>query len=393
MLDLVDWAGARLPERALFAFNTNVDAVKKVRASGIDFRSLPGEISALEECMVKGIGREVVVSEGTIRFLSSRIGFDDLQVGGQAGISACAASRLGVQAFLHVAEKGETQLSVLDKNVFIASENGFLSVRDARPVGGSETHFILEFSAGDLVFGKKIPFSNRFIASRDSSGSELKVDGHFEQAVSEKIAGIDRMLVGGFHLLSPKFLDRVDFISNIVSEWKKKNASLRVHLELGEFQDLGVLKKVLNVLLPVCDSVGLNELELRQCVKALDERPRSDFLDARILLSGVRNVVVHTRDYSFCLSKDKRAQELRNALLFASLNACFRAFTGNFAGLSDLKNFDKGKPSDFAVEKEQELDSLKLDCVKAFAPSFLLENPKRTVGLGDVFAASFCLTV
>lgn len=393
MVDLIEWASARLAGKALFAFNTNVDVVKRVNASEIDFRGLPGELSCLEDCMIRGSEREVIVSEDTMRFLRERIGFNELQVGGQAGISACAASKLGVQSFLHVAEKGETQLSVLDKNVFVAGENGFVSVREAKPSGTSATHFILEFSQGDFARGKKIPFSNRFIASHDASGLELSIDKCFERIVSEKILEIDKAIVSGFHLLSPKFSGRVNYAAELVSNWKQKNPRLRLHLELGEFQDLSVLKKVLNDFAPLCDSIGMNEIELRQCVKALDEMPRNEFMDARLLLTGVRTAVVHTRDYSFALSKDKREEDLTNALLFASLAACFKASTGKFASLSELEKCNPGKASEQAFVKEKEFEKQKLDCAKGFAPGFTIEQPKQTVGVGDVFAAGFLLTI
>ncbi|MBI5159412.1 hypothetical protein HY992_04795 [Candidatus Micrarchaeota archaeon] len=393
MVDLVDWASARVARRALFAFNTNVDAVRTIDARGIDFRGLPGELSCLEECMVKGVEREVAVSESSLDFLRSRVGFDSLQVGGQAGISASAACRLGVESFLHVADKGKTQLSVLDDKLLLAGENGFASARRLAPLGESATHFILEYSKGALVRGKTVPVSNRFIASFDSGAFELRVDDVFLKHASACIGEIDKAIIGGFHLLSPKFFKRVDEVAKIVSGWKKANSRLRVHLELGDFQDLSVLKRVLEVFAPLCDCLGLNELELKQCLKALDGMPRNEFSDARLLLNKVRTIVVHSSDYSFALSKDKREVDLKNALFFASLLACFKAANARFASFSDLRTFSPGEPCERSAEKEQDFDKQKLDCMKAFTPSFTLGNPRQTVGLGDVFATGFFLTL
>lgn len=393
MVDLVDWASARIARKALFAFNTNVDAVKKIDSQGIDFRGLPGELSCLEECMVKGVEREVAVSESSLDFLRSRIGYDFLQVGGQAGISASAACGLGVESFLHVADKGKTQLSVLNEKLLLAGENGFVNARKITSSGESATHFILEYSKGALVRGKTVPASNRFIASFDVGAFEFRVDDAFLKHASARIGEIDKAIIGGFHLLSPKFSKRIDDVAGIVSVWKEKNPKLRVHLELGDFQDLGVLKRVLEVFAPLCDCLGLNELELKQCLKALDGMPRNEFSDARLLLERAKTVVVHSSDYSFALSKDKREFDLKNALFFASLLACFKAANARFASFSDLRSFSPGKPCERSASKEADFDKQKLDCVKAFTPSFTLGTPRQTVGLGDVFATGFFLTL
>ncbi|MEM4389551.1 MAG: ADP-dependent glucokinase/phosphofructokinase [Candidatus Micrarchaeia archaeon] len=378
-----------LPSRAAFAFNTNIDAIIHVRGS--DVSNLPPALSPLIDSMLQGRAREVVIDRTTTDFILRNFVIAEKRVGGQAGNMAQAAAHLGVKCFLHANTKSTELARLLHKNVLLATSEGFVPSRSFFREAEARTHFVFEFSEGDTVFGKKIPRSNRFIATFDPENSEMRLDGEFERALERELPRIGKIALGGFHLLSPACAHRVATLSGLIRKWRSLNPELELHLELGSFQSEGILRQALKAIAPLCTSLGLNELELESARRAL-AFPEEGVAALPRLLGLCPTVILHTAEFHLALSRRVPEDSLKRALRFASRLAAYRAQKGTFPSLPELRRF---RPPRAKLPKEiaAKVSSLKGDFSLVLLPAPRIRHIRSTVGLGDAFSAGFFLAL
>ncbi|MFH1285760.1 MAG: ADP-dependent glucokinase/phosphofructokinase [Candidatus Micrarchaeota archaeon] len=378
------WAKQNLVKKAAFAFNANIDAIRGIEGKEIEALVLPRELKGLPETMRTGSGREVLVSSRTLNFLNEVLGRDYTRIGGQVGNVANAAAALGVDSYAHVTSKTREQCELLNPRVKIALGNRFVCASSIKDKGIASVHFVLEFEGGDKIYGKNIPASNRFIASYDPINFRMKIDPAFKRNILPKLKQIDRIILAGFHLLTHGNVRRkVREISALLRKWKKINKNLEIHLEMGEFQKRDALKLVLSDILPLCDSLGINETEVNQTAGLL--KMKKEVLPVcRALLKRVPTVVFHRREYAFALSKKHGKEQLEHALRFGSILAAYKAKYGKWGKFEELERY----------LKRAKIQKVKRSIPKniAFVPSLLVTHPKETVGLGDSFTVGYFLT-
>jgi len=378
-----------LPTRAAFAFNTNLDALIRVRGGVAS--TLPPSLSPLIDCMLKGEQREVLIDRTTADFIIRNFVVSEKRVGGQAGNMAQAAAHLGVKAFLHANSKSTELARLLHHNVLLASSVGFVSSSAFIRSGETRTHFVFEFAEGDVLFGRRIPRSNRFIASFDPENSEARIDSEFERALERILPRIQKIALGGLHLIPPTHSHRITAIAGLIRKWKGLNPDLKLHLELGNFQSNGILRQVLKGISPLCTSLGMNELELDAACDALAFTERGLKALPRIL-ELCPTAALHTPMFHLALSRTESEASLKRALSFASLLASYRALKGAFPSLRELSHF---RPPRARLPKRiaAEAHSLKGSLSRAILPAHHFEKITCTVGLGDAFSAGFFLAL
>jgi ADP-dependent phosphofructokinase/glucokinase len=344
-VELIKKVRKRIPKKAIFAFNTNVDAVRHLSKREIAGLRPPKKLIPIFSAIRKNEQKEVVVDRKTISWLIKNFGADCFLVGGQAGNAAHTASLLGVRCFLHSNYKSRSLLSLFRKpeNVLIAHGGLFREADRISENGEYGVHFIIECER------------ERYIASYDPK--KPVVDAEFGKAIGKEIKSINKAFVGGFHLFEEP--SHVIEAANEIRRWKKLNPSLRIHLEMGESQRKDVLSATKKCVFPLVDSIGLNAVELRQLFNKKEG-------ESLILLSKmVREILFHTEKRSIVIPSTKKADE---SLLFASFVASYRAAKGKLPTFDEL--------IEFAGERR----------------SFYVEKPVATVGLGDTFACAYFLT-
>jgi ADP-dependent phosphofructokinase/glucokinase len=328
--------GLILPSSALFAFNSNIDHLRAATDEDIAKieRFSPALSSQIEECFAYGVQKEITIDIKACDFLLSSLKFDQKMVGGQAGNAALQASALGVSCFLHSNFANEELLNLFPnkESIMVAGENGFVPAGNYKSNAKSAHHFVFEHPET----------RTRFIASYDPV--PLHLDDNFARAIDSALPQIQKALVSGFHLV--KTVPRLHKLLDEVCRWKALNPALKTFLELGEFQSAEV-RDALRSELKLFDMVGLNDTELSSFGCELDELA----LDANSLL-------FHTPEHSLILPREK---ENSVALSFAEKCASFLAKNARHAALSELE----------AHETE------------------FVENPARTVGLGDTLSCAY----
>jgi len=307
-LDLYQQVPLLLPrfreiEGVLSAFNTNIDAVVKVRGDRIaevarDLGMDPGEITAegprrietprdlvrgLVRCFAGGIAEEWIVQrEEVSRWAGDAFGEGRLQMGGQAGIVANALAFLGVQRVLvHCAALPEVQASLLLDLPGLLAPDAEGRLRPARTVVRDDppmVHRILEFDSGDVLPlpGNRIvcPKSNRFIATFDPFNLEMRLDPRLAEAAAA--IPLELVFLSGYHLLQDPLpggrpaREAIAASIRVFEEVRRVRPGVLVHLEAASTQDRRVREQVLAEVVPRVDSLGLNERELIDLLEVCD---------------------------------------------------------------------------------------------------------------------------
>ncbi|MEW6070240.1 MAG: ADP-dependent glucokinase/phosphofructokinase [Candidatus Thermoplasmatota archaeon] len=387
----IEYVRNNLVHAVILGFNTNIDIIKKVRGYELEKISSYPELQSLRECVRKGRQKEIFVSKSTIDFLTKKLGYDLIRIGGQAGNMANDAVKLGIDVYLHLANKCIDIIKLLDQNIFVATKNKFVQAREFK--GSKATpnvHYILEFEKGDIFENRKIPYSNRFIATYDYENSKMLLDRNFITNVPKVVKSVDKAIIAGFHLLNESYVSKILKIKDLFLKWKRLNRKLFIHLEMGEFQSALVLQYVMKYILPVVDSVGFNEIEFEQM--RYSNETLIDFCAK--LLRITHQLIYHTREFSICAGKGDERQML-NSLLFASLATCYKAKHGYMPSFDELSKFVPNKPNKKGVKLQKNIADWKksLSANVVAVPSFTVEKPKYVVGLGDCFTIASMVTL
>ena len=329
----------KLPSRAIFAFNANIDHhcfpdEGKLKRIG-DFA--PSLASQIDECFAYGVQKEVSIDSKTSNFLLSEPPGARKIMGGQAGNAALMASALGVECLLHTNYGSEGLLGLFahPEKVMVATEKGFARADTVQNEKSEAHHFVFE----------NAETRTRFIASYDPQ--PLHPDSLFCEKIRQELPTVSHAFVSGFHLLPT--VGRLGKFIHEMRAWKEMNPSLRLFCELGEFQNPEVRDAMLEEL-RVFDMVGLNDTELSSFGVGLEEFSQK-----------ANGVLFHSQTEQEVLPAGKLDDE---ALSFARKCASFRAENGRCATLAELE---------------------------AYGAKFV-EKPVETVGLGDTLSCAYFLS-
>jgi len=382
------YAERNIAGNALFAYNVNIDAVKHLRGGERFPKRIP---SLLKESVRNGEQSEVMIDEKTLNLLIGG-GYDELRMGGQAGNMSNVASSLGVRCYTHVPSKCMEQMSLFEhpENILIA-DGSFKNPRQVHRKCDVPVHFVMEFRKGFKFHNVKAPASNRLIASFNPPCAVLEIDDEFRRLIPGVIRKIDKAVIAGFHnpTIGRDYAARIENVRKHLEEMKGINRNLKIHVELGDFQHLQVLREVTRRILPICDSVGFNEDELEQMKKVLKMKCSTWEACDRIC-DMFCTAVFHCNSFSFSVEKKEGCPD---PLLFGSLLAAHRAATGRDASFKELERFSKRIVVNREGAKQHErFGKIEFRNNAYFAPSLDIGEPKMTVGLGDCFTAGYFLT-
>ena len=330
------------PQSAIFAFNANLDHVKYCTDEDLaaieQFSpTLSGQIS---ESFAYGMQKEVAIDIRACEFFLTKMKFERIIIGGQAGNAAQQASALGVKCFVHsnfANEELAKKFNFPDK-VLLPNEKGFTPAATSfTSHTKSAHHFVFENRESRI----------RFIASYDPF--PMHPEDNFTYNISKELPGIQKAFVGGFHLL--KTPDRMRKFLSEMKKWKQANPKLQFFCELGEFQSPEVMDAVRSELLPFMDMVGLTDSELAQMGAEADE----------LASQTGATVLFHTPEKQSVYPESK----LNGAALeFAKRCASYKARTGKAATEAEV----------------------------AGASAEFVESPLQTVGLGDTFSCAYFMS-
>ncbi len=415
--------------RALLAYNSVIDKVRPLDEGVLGDLRVPEEVpplftktaedlddlaQALFYSISNGLALEVLCSPGVIGFLDGVGGYED-RPGGQVLTVARLLSDFGASRIIVHPDRFDRRMASLYRGSLAE-----VSLREGETVEfakaeefywdcSPEVHYILEFPAG-LSFGAQAaPRPNRFIAA-----PKTKILFHrgWEDSLSAVSQECDLFFIAGLNHMGEDYETSFQTVRRHIMTAKAVNPSLKVHLEVTSVPDLRKREAIVEQILPLVDSLGLNETELADLAFLLGlpdwERVRDDpilQLEAMKIMAalGVRRVHMHTLGYYLCLSPNP-AEAVRSGLLFASLIGSVRASTGQVRGPKDLSKAKRlpvaergfGELAKLCdqlglkgrARRELEEEGWCRDEDLVAIPTKLVTGPKYTVGLGDVISGA-----
>lgn len=124
-----------------------------------------------------------------------------------------------------------------------------------------EYHLILEYKAGEQWGSTQAPQANRFIFSHDVSNGEMSSLETFVESLEEfdpelvVLSGLHMMEGQGRELWEERLKEAVLAISEIPRD-------IPIHLELASMTDKDYMNSIMQEVMPIVSSIGLNEQEL-----------------------------------------------------------------------------------------------------------------------------------
>ena len=269
-------------ESAATAFNTNVDAVLKIKGRrlaelakelGMSWEELTtiGEsklnsgkdvIKGAFRCFANGIAEEWLTEDIDVyNWMANNLGYDRLQMGGQAGIVANALAVCGVRRVLahcNSLPKRQADQFLPRSNLVSFDEKG--EMKQASEINRQDDipliHWIIEFDKGDVVEldGHKVscPKANRFIATYDPMNLRLVMDNNFLEYLNKNPAEVT--VLSGYHALTAgnNGVELVEGSIPVIKRWQ--DSGTLVHLEVASTQDKDVRRAVVEKVASLADS-------------------------------------------------------------------------------------------------------------------------------------------
>ncbi|XP_029009261.1 ADP-dependent glucokinase isoform X2 [Betta splendens] len=124
-----------------------------------------------------------------------------------------------------------------------------------------EFHLILEYKAGEQWGSTQAPQANRFIFSHDVSNGKMSSLETFVASLEEfqpdlvVLSGLHMMEGQGRELWEERLKEAVSAISDIRKD-------IPIHLELASMTDRDFMNSIMQEVMPIVSSIGLNEQEL-----------------------------------------------------------------------------------------------------------------------------------
>lgn len=431
--------------RAVAAFNTNIDAVIKISGERLaqlaydvgltatDLQSTETKLKTPKDvvrgiikCFASGIAEEWLCEDKHVfEWMRDNLGYDRLQMGGQAGIVANVLAVAGVQKVLaHTNSHPKLQAAqfVDADNLLAVEADG--TVHKACAINRAEDepliHWIIEFDAGDrFEYGDIVyicPKANRFIATYDMANIELRINDGFIKYLNQD--GFDYMILSGFHALTAERdgVERIAAVVPLVCQWKRQNPDGIIHLEVASTQDKIVRAAIMNKLAPIVDSIGLNEREAVDVLEVVDPEMftalEGESLSAPLLFDVVKKLkaklktprvqlhffgmylTLQNKDFAITPEANKRG------MMLAATVAASKAGTGSIESRDNLL-WAHGMPisaagednmhrlSRYLAAPEIETDGIiSYDDMDLIAvPTILVDKPKTLVGMGDTISS------
>ncbi len=356
---------------------------------------------------VNGKALQIMIdSEDVYEWIMKEFGSGTLRLGGTSANMAKTLSNFPFRKVLIYAYPLTEELAKLfpiSPNLFVVQGDGLKQARETYGQKGIKAiHWIFEFSQGQkIMIGDKehiCPRSNRFIASWNPVNSRLEIRDPFKSYALNHAKEISKFLISGFHIMKDVYpdgetaRDRIDELAEFIKKMRKRNSKIQFHLEFASIRRDGVRRAVEEVLFPISDSLGANEVELSWIARDMgmdadgieggDVKKISNVI-LKLRKTGLKRAHFHTLGFYF-LAFDDNFYNLDNekmALAFAALAAAQRAKDGYL----DAKRIKESLEIPISNVEYHEWKENKTRFI--LFPTKVVKHQKISVGLGDTISS------
>jgi ADP-dependent phosphofructokinase/glucokinase len=389
----------------LTGFNANIDVTYNLDNLKIDLDDVDSDLinpleshedllSSLKFCVENGANEEVKMKNFTAQIAGGR-----KRIGGQGGIMANYLSGTGNYTVFYTPFLSRKLADLIHDDVVCpVIDDKFLLKRVDECVNTDRTkeNSIIQFT-GDKT--------GRLILSDRMKG----FGPYFRKGVEENIDKLDdeldRAVLSGFQNAEGNFETKLD-----KAKMQLGKLSVPKHLEYVGMEE-EKMDKVLGDLIEVFDSLGMDEIEMKEVAEYLkidlSEEPSlgESFRVAEKLIEQkeISRCHIHTYRHHLVVTDGDYPVEkgkIQRAMIFGSASALRLAETGVIPNEKDLRQFDIhdkhvhrldelenfGHHMDlenFAETGKAEIDGKKVVAI----PNMIHEDPERLVGMGDVISS------
>jgi len=403
-LDLYRNVGVPVLDGVVTGFNANSDQIitvtRELLGSALlrspDLAELRSRlVSSMERCTAEEWFVADPIQYG--KFVQAFFGTGSSAVGGQAGIAAEHLAGLGASGVICIAPAigPETAGRLSTAGVFVFPPG------ESRGPAYDLPHLIFEYEPGLVpVADGIIPRSNRFIVSPVHPPASALVPESSMEPFLKRISSCSRAFFSGYqYLVSDRDFSRT---ASQINRIKMAGPGLRVHIECVTVSNPVVLQGFTRHILPVADSMGLNEHEFSLVAGYLDTGNLSGQDDSRTPINiiedavalcqktGLKRLHLHTfGHYLLVLAKNPVVDPeiSRNALLYAAVRVAAAA-----QGTSTQVSPDGLAVLDQVDGRFGPWQSPGIFCVEGFfvivIPTLIAQNITKTSGLGDILSST-----
>ena len=431
--------------RVACAFNTCIDSVVKI--SGYELSDMIKQeklslkkltsikehtlsngadlLKAVFRCFCDGIAEEWIAKDKSFYdWMMQHFGTDRVQMGGQAGIIANTLSLTHARKIIvHSNALSDLQSEQFFDNINLLSFTKDGELKQVSRISRDENssiHWIIEFDKGDVieVDGKEFtcPKSNRFIATYDPPLFNFEVDENFLKYTYEH--KFDYFILSGFQALSSEMggLEHIDRAVEIIKKWKEVSPISTVHLEIASTQDLKIREAIATKLIPIVDSLGLNEREAMDILEVIGEKnlfkqcqTSADVINLFQAAMTIKNtlkpkriqlhmfgIYIKIQDHYYPISPRASVR----GMVLASVAAASKAKEGGLLYSQDILSAHGYSVSEIGINQLKNLsaflkdDNLLWEGLTRYqgfdimaVPTIIIDQPQSLVGMGDTISA------
>ena len=389
--------------QVLTGFNANID--RKIDFEELDWNLVRpeelDEVKSIEE--VKKVLSYAIQNGKNLEVDASNLDHSfetgETSIGGQAGIMANFLSGLEGSVTFYTPLLSEKLAQNIDEKVLHPYFDGdftLKNVRDSSNTDRTKENIIIEF---------KEPKSGRLILSDKLRG----FGPYFRSGIADNIKLVDENIQGallsGFQNIQGNKEAKIEKARQQLQEIDSK-----IHLEIADTEK-EKFKLIGNEILPLVDSIGLDETEALKIAEVSD-KDYSEPLKMGEAFDLMKNLMeetalerchLHTYRYHLLVAEKGYGLDLevlRDGMIFGELSAIKCAEKGRIPNLEDFKGLDfedihvknLDELEDFAdffnLDEFVETGKALIEDYKVCAiPTLIHEDPKRLVGMGDLISS------
>lgn len=419
---------SRKMKGAFLAYNCNIDKTKHISkeleslGKPAKIKRLPGTIRSTDQLLacilysMKNGALELPISNEIADTLE-KIKAEETRMGGQAGIMSNFIASLGIKTFVYTPMLSEEQLSLFNNKVMLATKKSLISPPE-KIIGQKKVNWIFEFSKGDKLFNAVAKENGRFIAA--TRPENFRISKFYSKFYND----VDIALISGIQNVKRIYKDgescvtQVNKAEDLIKSLEKKRKT--IHLELASTKDSMIRKLIIKKIIPYVNSIGLDDAELVDFLKSLDEKKISGMIEKthsiECIFDGivkmaektkVNKIHLHARGcyIAYCRHDYLSPKEIKKSLRFAAIAAAAKA-TGEINSFNDIYRGLKVPLSEYGLSEIKRLEkalqkkgiTMKDGIIElggnfvVIVPNRTVEHAKHVVGLGDIISASIFLS-
>ncbi len=439
----------------ILGFHSTIDGLKRITAPILEkaltadkalfeevlsrLGTVPQEVAspadllvALIDSMQRGKALQLMIrNQETADWAMENLGYDQVRMGGTSGNMAnslCPMPFSQILVYANPLTKEQAELFLDEPNLHVLTDNHELKhpYQAWEDEGIFALHWIFEYQAGEKIDlpGLKFetPRANRFIAAWNPVNNKLQIKDSFKEGLLQRANEFTHMLVSGFHILSETYPDGTTWedylvpVADYLKQVTTEHPNLKLHYEFASIASSKIRRGIVDHILTVVHSLGLNEVELVAILRDIGEDTLADniekqdsieavFAGVRRLkeLTGIERIQLHDLGYYLTLVDTSYADgpTTLQGLLLAGTLAASRALLGKIGTDDEIAQGLDVDLSEKGLTRLQQLaevlDKKELaergytalgDLCVAMVPTKVVPKPAITVGMGDIISSS-----